>query len=469
MSYRGRLRGYDSPYARPSVPRASTRSERNHFYDLQVELDRRNSSQSMSTYDDSTGGWVPWVRPYRQYKNGTMSDVAASGFHRVEPYDHPICPHTHLIKKHREMQVHLNQPYRMNRHVDFFRATSHVCRFTVVIPRLNEPLVTQDPVMVAEQLSMADDEEAEAAREQLSYDQDHLLAPFFAPDSEDEVTQLLALQSQSLPTPPSSASKTVDKYQKYLRDVLINPRVSPLMYLDAQNRETNVIPYCSPGHSPKPYFRDSVAEARANSDEALISEVQRKQSLMVYYDDPGQHPAADLVHTHPVLEPYDERLYPDCLNTIFQHLQYLYTNLGRAIRELNSTLGIPVVALLVLRSSAVTCSACSSNEHVNLRVVDLDHVSEFPLRTFAKRPSDSAEFTDAPIGAAFLAWNSRIGVPQDVWAVISTAFIRCRTCLLCRSFNGDAAHRDADGSCMDPGEESCYRIATGSEDDEDAS
>lgn len=85
-----------------------------------------------------------------------------------------------------------------------------------------------------------------------------------------------------------------------------------------------------------------------------------------------------------------------------------------------------------------------------------DQLPAITLRTFTPSlvplPSEAVEFLHSPTGAAFLEWNSRIGVPKDVWAVISTAKITCKTCKFTRSFNGNDAHCDKDGNCLDKGE-----------------
>jgi len=83
---------------------------------------------------------------------------------------------------------------------------------------------------------------------------------------------------------------------------------------------------------------------------------------------------------------------------------------------------------------------------------DLDLV----LRTFPpnlKPPvSYTFELLDTPIGAPYLAFNSRLGVPKDVWIMVTTAHVLCDTCDLVRTFPSDREHRDADGYCMDVGQ-----------------
>jgi hypothetical protein len=54
---------------------------------------------------------------------------------------------------------------------------------------------------------------------------------------------------------------------------------------------------------------------------------------------------------------------------------------------------------------------------------------------------------------AYLEWNSRFGVPLDVWVLISTGVIHCPVCDLVRTHPGHAAHLDIrSGFCADVGQ-----------------
>lgn len=86
--------------------------------------------------------------------------------------------------------------------------------------------------------------------------------------------------------------------------------------------------------------------------------------------------------------------------------------------------------------------------------VDPDSEPEIHLRKFPAdyRPSYTEEYLESPISVALLEWNSRIGVPQDVWALVSTANVICRSCKLARTFNAHSGHLGKDGECRDPGQ-----------------
>ncbi|KAJ7822392.1 hypothetical protein B0H14DRAFT_3731739 [Mycena olivaceomarginata] len=145
------------------------------------------------------------------------------------------------------------------------------------------------------------------------------------------------------------------------------------------------------------------------------------------------------------LSPYDEDFNANCLRRTYQHLRFLNTGIGQAVRALNSTLGVTSDVVQTLIDNSIQCPGCScqysldgfddhiQDGHCGNRPEAIP-VSKVPAES---RPSLSdlenrqlplgkclgtmAEFLDFPIGAALLEWNSRLGIPTDVWAVASTA------------------------------------------------
>ncbi|KAG6901100.1 hypothetical protein C0995_000745, partial [Termitomyces sp. Mi166 len=341
----------------------------------QVELDSFNDAKCPVTYDDKQGEWVPWQRPIRFLLHGGTTEVVASAFERA-PYEPPQCPHVH--EHNHNMTLHLKKRYKINCEVDFFRATGHVCDFTVVIPSLNEPIVTQDLVMIAEQMD----------------DLNHLATPYLSP-SEAEVSELLMLKQ--LLTPPSS-SNVATKYRDYFKDIIIDTRVSPALYMPtkpfAGSRPHPKKPVAS-SSNVQPFFEKTVTDARAKSTH------------------PWSHPAASLETTHHILEPYDERIFPGCLARTFEHLQYVSSDIGTVVQELNSTLGVPLSAINTIVKYAITCPACQctfSIDGFNAHLADkrcrnctsTKEGHKLILHRFTEAPAEAMEFIDTPIGAAFM-------------------------------------------------------------------
>jgi hypothetical protein len=88
---------------------------------------------------------------------------------------------------------------------------------------------------------------------------------------------------------------------------------------------------------------------------------------------PEMHPAWNEASTHRILQPYDARIYPGCTSRTFQNLTFMDTSVGRVIRELNSTMGVPMGTLKALKEVAVQCKACYcmySVDGYNAHVVD---------------------------------------------------------------------------------------------------
>jgi hypothetical protein len=83
----------------------------------------------------------------------------------------------------------------------------------------------------------------------------------------------------------------------------------------------------------------------------------------------------------------------------------------------------------------------------------VDTIRGLKLRSFASRSElHTIEFDETPIGAALLEFNSVIGVPADVWATVTTAYVQCKVCHLVRTFPAHRGHLDSAGTCHDMGE-----------------
>jgi hypothetical protein len=91
--------------------------------------------------------------------------------------------------------------------------------------------------------------------------------------------------------------------------------------------------------------------------------------------------------------------------------------------------------------------------------------SKIQLHSFRdnKRPEFRGETLDSPVGVALLEWNSRLGVPTNVWIAASTAVVHCTSCDLTRSFPAHRLHLDS-GVCNDPGQ--ALTVAGADEDDD---
>ncbi|KAG5352490.1 hypothetical protein C0989_002044 [Termitomyces sp. Mn162] len=177
------------------------------------------------------------VLPIRFLLHGAMTEVVASGFYRR---------------------------YQINCEVNFFRATGHVCEYTVVIPPLNEPIVTQDPVMIAEQIAHQNNDEVAEIMELYAYDLNHLSTPYLLL-SKAKVFEPLTLQQLLTPSPLSSIT---NRYGAYLHDLVINSRVLPALYMPIKPF-TALHPHArkveASSSNIQSFFEKTVAKAHAKS------------------------------------------------------------------------------------------------------------------------------------------------------------------------------------------------------------
>ncbi|KAG6822511.1 hypothetical protein H0H92_013582, partial [Tricholoma furcatifolium] len=225
-----------------------------------------------------------------------------------------------------------------------------MCVYTVVIPRLPQPLVTQTPEMFAEELGhlRPDSDEAATLIESAEADRDHLSLPFLSP-SEEEVATLLAAMQEPFSTPPSSPSPGVPHPLSSLQFIAgstttaaeqlnINLCVPTTFYMPTRvgsHRPHARMTLANEGNQP--YFEESVARARLSPDFVLMGHVYMNHNFGMYKVNPEQHPANAKI-THHLLQPYDEDIFPGCQNRTLQHLNFMHTNVGVTLREFNSSL-----------------------------------------------------------------------------------------------------------------------------------
>ncbi|KAG6822654.1 hypothetical protein H0H92_013043, partial [Tricholoma furcatifolium] len=101
-----------APYPRIR-PTALNRAQQERLAELKLALDGFNDAECPVTFDDATQDWIVWQRPIRVFANGSMTQVAASGFKNIfNGYTPPICPHINLPDEDRKMELHLQKPYK---------------------------------------------------------------------------------------------------------------------------------------------------------------------------------------------------------------------------------------------------------------------------------------------------------------------------------------------------------------------
>ncbi|KAK7059374.1 hypothetical protein R3P38DRAFT_2496144 [Favolaschia claudopus] len=415
----------------PPLPPAPSPETKQMLKTALEQLTFFNGAGTMVTWDG--GDWKLIARPTRKTGGRSTLYVGAASFPKVPGFRNPQCPDLDAYgRPYAPMDLHPGKTLDGVKQ-DFFRATDHQCMFV-------------DEQFVEKSLTPT--------------------SPNSTPSS-----------SSSSPNHTNS-----DCISKLLRG---DPRI-PACYQGPPSPEGSVAASSPSRPTPTPRWRtkypkhasmysEVVFKARGHSDESLLNQIWDGYIAGQYEISPSSHPAYPNTRTITprVLRPYDPDFYPSCLDRTYQELRFLGTDIGRAVRALNSTFGITPEVLAEIKRDCVTCSVCRcqfSHEGFNHHIRDgLCESSPTPspvatLPTIVRLPHELslrelpsgkqlgkfAEYLDFPIGAAFLQWNSRLGVPRDVWALVSTATIECETCAHCRVFPAHLAHlHPVTGICND--------------------
>ncbi|KAJ7898735.1 hypothetical protein B0H13DRAFT_1884188 [Mycena leptocephala] len=260
-----------------------------HFSEAKKALDHFNEIGFPATWCPYSNDWIPWMLPMRVRKNTrSLVRVAACSFHKIRDLEPPNCPHIDLECK---MTLHLNRVYGAHGEKgNFYRAISHACPFIVLIPDVDDHK--------KEYITTADEWE------------------MFEKEDPDNVVD---------PSPSSSlaAEEEVEEYLLHGDPRMICPSDLPVEFSGS-----------------KPYFNERSATARKTVDLALIADVQSSYQRGTYQALPDLHPLAE-TPSHQVMNFYDGRTHPGNLVRAFSNLQHMDTHLGRALREFNSSIGIP--------------------------------------------------------------------------------------------------------------------------------
>ncbi|KAJ6598326.1 hypothetical protein DFH09DRAFT_1394478 [Mycena vulgaris] len=456
-------RGYH-PYFRAPKPLLS--GQPSWLIDAFLKQKQNNTDGILATWGHGISNqWDEVPRPQRVTNQGPV-DIAATGFKKIWKSTSPFfCPHTKSNGEPYKPQVLCLGGTHEGGIADFFQSKDHPCAFRVVIKSLKE----------AKYLTSWDDRRLyhEAQQEESSQDDDSSPP---ASSSQPSISTTPPSSQSSLDSVSTMSSTNSNISRLRVQAMLTpDPRHSPITLDSPPRRPTPIGAGSVLAGRPqtRSFYRLSVAVARKNADVDTMEYLHQIDLSGVLEEDPEAHPAWNTDDVHPLLRLYDQRIYPECLRRTNNYLQFLYKPTGQAIRELNSALGIPYADYATLIRCNMGCVCCGNqfsfdgyNSHISegrctnhpdlsdVEPVEPSEVS-FRFRSFRddKRPKDVGETLDTPVGSALLEWNSRLGVPTDVWMVISTAIAHCKACDLVRSFPAHLLHLSEDGECKDPGQE----------------
>ncbi|KAJ6601963.1 hypothetical protein DFH09DRAFT_1270808 [Mycena vulgaris] len=411
------------PYSRPDRPRRGSASGLENLAagdlpaarlsQLLKEIESYNKDNTVTyTYCNEVRRWKPWFHPRVTFENRSFKLVSPASFRNIE-YKPPQCPHSQNF--YWESKDTTMKLCRAPTGGYQFQCDSHVFKIAPWDDRL---IVDEDQYnkrlgkflfcfLVFHLLSPPTEGIDRSEEDEDFSDRDSSPAR-----SSDEVASLLM---------PSSQSST---------------------------GSFHVAPACVPVITKnRPYLFDM------SELEHRIHYVQEMVTIVL----------DDVVTT-------EIRARADYYNDFFD------TTTGHALRMVNSTIGITSEGEAHIMSSHRRCFECHgvfstegydahcvegicTNTPHRVRITDWvlppnHHVDfkehDYPAGTTLPSP---IEFSETAVGVAWSEWNSRIGVPENVWVLLHTSIERCASCSLLRSFEANIAHRSKNNVCMDPSRE----------------
>ncbi|KAJ3752190.1 hypothetical protein EV360DRAFT_88992 [Lentinula raphanica] len=466
------------PYFTDSASRLTRRSSSLSWFPHDVQIARHNpdirvlnalhremqefiQQGQLASFSKDDFAWVLWHAPIWSLVSGAMTTVAPPSYVGIPGYKGPVCPHIlnlFLSIEECTMVVKTSRVRGMNQYV--FLAPHPGCKFQMKIPYFGHQKIE------AEQYS-DDDERDEIDLMYSAYLSSSQSSCASAQEVEDSL--LLEMRSSSAmlhDSGSSSVSSSISSFSSQGSSASVQ-RPKPVPMTPAQARSLS-------------YYSKEQAEKRAAYDKDLVADISLAFSQGIFRDFPRFHPAYDLCAAPlATLAPYDPATNNGAATFIQRergprrsstfspsvklvqsvcasiHLTALLHTLKmvRVAQGAVTPLDVPQVrnihrALRDFRSNINVRNVSAPD----LPVIEVDE-SRLLLRTFkeGQRPAFRDD-SDSSLGRPWLEWNSKLGIPVDVWTVIHTAVIVCTTCHLVRTFNADRSHRSSNGDCMDPGQ-----------------
>ncbi|KAJ6451965.1 hypothetical protein C8R45DRAFT_1113304 [Mycena sanguinolenta] len=358
-------------------------------------------------YEHSSCLWKEIHRPKRTVGNsGKQKDIAASGLVKAWGYKSPVfCPHRRQSGLPWEpLVIRLSQPHE-GEFIDYMKAIDHECSFRTELEGTEDEEEDQSP-------QPSDSSSQSSSRVAASSSQTSVSSGDGGEPSSSSMILFLASKAMVAPLP------------RY-------PGMRGTFRIDRQSA------------TAKAFYKYT----------NLMDRVHQLVMSGLVKEDPAYHPAWDANNPSTILQVYDQRIYPQCLDRTNSYSDLAYGPIGRGIQDLSSVQGLTFDGYAALVRVSVLCDGCSNSfspdgykhhrvngictNHHDLLSVSACQESQDAIRLRSYRLDDQGEeiypdwrghTQDTAIGAALREWNSRLGVPTDVWILVSTAVVVCEHC-----------------------------------------
>ncbi|KAJ7481511.1 hypothetical protein FB451DRAFT_1394162 [Mycena latifolia] len=482
-------------------------SDMQRYQEELFEANRLEDWISFARAEDNDGadGWrrgTAYVLPHTTLSTGVVKFTAPSGYVNLPSSFMPLCPHYgNRLRSEAEcrMSIHTHLDSKLGRiyYLQVDPKRYHHCPFILLCPK-------RDSIS-----SLVKPEPGQGLRAMQTHRHRQPAASSSRIKLEDVPTPSIKLEDTSRPAGSSSRFKVEEfpyssasscsssrfKEESALRRLTTPPTVieipdDPPARTSRHNRPRPraISPSSSRGRrsalAVNCLFSPAEAERNRNPSQAFLQKI-RSIFPADFSRDVHEHILADENSAEFPLEFQVYRANSEHRNRVLEHSTLTATDVGRFIRRLTSTYGVPSATFDLFKSIVLTCHCCGNfftpnafNAHLALenhagqqqticRANPLRHAVNtinipqpngfLPECTWpvGRRPGQiyAADFTEhlhTPTGIAFLAVNTPLGVPEDIWYALLTAVFICETCVLARTLPAHAAHLK-NGVCQDIG------------------
>ncbi|KAG7093158.1 hypothetical protein E1B28_009440 [Marasmius oreades] len=391
------------------------------------------------TFRPETMSWDVLDRPMRVLKSGVMKTVAPPSYEGSPGYEVPVCPDIlNEWRTREECKMKVTAIHKFGKTRYRYTGGHPHCVYGMDIP----------------------------------YDGVQTIEPYEDENSEDEIDVLSTAHfNMSRSSASSASSSRISNFFSSPSSATNSPitQYSPHQGSSSDSSTFGTSPKKSHAPSRKNFTIEEM-ESRKNYDMELMVHLRQCEDDETFIGYPHLHPAwpgTVSSQLHPRLKLYDD-MHPSIL---FMHMDFHTTPSGHIVQDLNSITGVIPGAFRTLVETSRVCPSCvceyssvafmshiqegrclnSFSDNIVRQVVCPDPHINTRLSNLRQTLPSAIRKKDAllptTLGILFAMWNSRLGLPLDLWMIARTAVVTCKDCFLVRTFDAHEAHQTKDGLC----------------------